>query len=147
MVSAGQSRRAALPFQQLLEFPDVSVGRPGPHVPQPPPSGEDGVIVGRPASSGVVEGVVRVASTVSEAQALQPGEVLVAPVTDVGWTPYFTLIAALVTDIGSSVSHGAVVAREYGLPCVVNTQGATRVLRTGDRVRVDGDRGTVTLLE
>ncbi|MBU2110266.1 MAG: pyruvate, water dikinase, partial [Actinobacteria bacterium] len=147
MVSAAQSRRAALPFQQLLEFPDVSVGRPVPHVPQPPPSGEDGVIVGRPASSGVVEGVVRVASTVSEAQALQPGEVLVAPVTDVGWTPYFTLIAALVTDIGSSVSHGAVVAREYGLPCVVNTQGATRVLRTGDRVRVDGDRGTVTLLE
>ena len=70
-----------------------------------------------------------------------------APVTDVGWTPYFTLIAALVTDIGSSVSHGAVVAREYGLPCVVNTQGATRVLRTGDRVRVDGDRGTVTILE
>ena len=103
--------------------------------------------MGRPASSGVVEGVVRVASTVSEAQALQAGEVLVAPVTDVGWTPYFTLIAALVTDIGSSVSHGAVVAREYGLPCVVNTQGATRVLRTGDRVRVDGDRGTVTLLD
>ncbi len=147
MVSAAQSRREALPFQQRLEFPDVSVGRPVPCVPQPPPSGEDGVIVGRPASSGVVEGVVRVASTVSEAQALQAGEVLVAPVTDVGWTPYFTLIAALVTDIGSSVSHGAVVAREYGLPCVVNTQGATRVLRTGDRVRVDGDRGTVTLLD
>ncbi|MDP3891895.1 PEP-utilizing enzyme, partial [Nocardioides sp.] len=107
---------------------------------------EDGVIVGRPACSGVVEGTVRVATTVAEAQELQPGEVLVAPVTDVGWTPYFTLIAALVTDIGSSVSHGAVVAREYGLPCVVNTQGATRVLRTGDRVRVDGDRGTVTIL-
>jgi rifampicin phosphotransferase len=104
------------------------------------------VIVGRPACSGVVEGSVRVAATVLEAQDLQPGEILVAPVTDVGWTPYFTLIAALVTDIGSSVSHGAVVAREYGLPCVVNTQGATRVLHTGDRVRVDGDRGTVTIL-
>ena len=104
------------------------------------------MIVGRPACSGVVEGTVRVATTIAEAQELQPGEILVAPVTDVGWTPYFTLIAALVTDIGSSVSHGAVVAREYGLPCVVNTQGATRVLRTGDRVRVDGDRGTVTIL-
>lgn len=146
MVAAAESRRAALPFQARLEFPDVSVGRPTPFTPQAPEGIEDGVIVGRPACSGVVEGSVRVAATVLEAQDLQPGEILVAPVTDVGWTPYFTLIAALVTDIGSSVSHGAVVAREYGLPCVVNTQGATRVLHTGDRVRVDGDRGTVTIL-
>ncbi|WP_028645128.1 PEP/pyruvate-binding domain-containing protein [Nocardioides sp. URHA0020] len=146
LVAAAQSRRTALPFQARLEFPDVTVGKPVPFRPQPPEGIEDGVIVGRPACSGVVEGAVRVATTIAEAQALQPGEILVAPVTDVGWTPYFTLIAALVTDIGSSVSHGAVVAREYGLPCVVNTQGATRVLRTGDRVRVDGDRGTVTIL-
>ncbi len=146
LVAAAEARRTALPFQARLEFPDVSVGKPVPFRPQPPEGIEDGVIVGRPASSGVVEGSVRVATTIAEAQALQPGEVLVAPVTDVGWTPYFTLIAALVTDIGSSVSHGAVVAREYGLPCVVNTQGATRVLRTGDLVRVDGDRGTVTIL-
>ncbi|MGB0101170.1 MAG: PEP/pyruvate-binding domain-containing protein [Nocardioides sp.] len=146
LVAQAESRRAALPFQARLEFPDVSVGKPVPFRPQPPTSAEDGVIVGRPACSGVVEGTVRVATTIAEAQQLQPGEILVAPVTDVGWTPYFTLIAALVTDIGSSVSHGAVVAREYGLPCVVNTQGATRVLRTGDVVRVDGDRGIVTLL-
>ena len=146
LVAAAESRRTALPFQARLEFPDVSVGKPVPFRPKPPEGIEDGVIVGRPASSGVAEGTVRVATTIAEAQDLQPGEILVAPVTDVGWTPYFTLIAALVTDIGSSVSHGAVVAREYGLPCVVNTQGATRVLRTGDRVRVDGDRGTVTLL-
>ncbi len=146
LVAAAEARRTALPYQARLEFPDVSVGRPVPFTPAPPQGMEDGVIVGRPACSGVVEGTVRVATTVTEAQALQPGEILVAPVTDVGWTPYFTLIAALVTDIGSSVSHGAVVAREYGLPCVVNTQGATRVLRTGDRVRVDGDRGTVTIL-
>mgnify|MGYP000044124562 CR=1 FL=1 len=147
LVEAARRRRDALPFQAALEFPDVSVGKPRPFVPEPVEAGEDGVIVGRPASSGVVEGTVRVALSVDEARALEPGEVLVAPVTDVGWTPYFTLIAALVTDIGSSVSHGAVVAREYGLPCVVNTQGASRALRTGDRVRVDGDRGTVTLLD
>ena len=90
---------------------------------------------------------MRVARSIVDAREVQPGEILVAPVTDVGWTPYFTVIAALVTDIGSSVSHGAVVAREYGLPCVVNTIDATRTLRTGDRVRVDGDRGVVTRLE
>ncbi|MEO5876751.1 MAG: PEP/pyruvate-binding domain-containing protein [Streptosporangiaceae bacterium] len=146
LIDRAGARRAALPFQARLEFPDVSVGRPVPTRPKPPEATEDGVIVGRSACGGVVEGTVRVATTITQAQELQPGEILVAPVTDVGWTPYFTLISALVTDIGSSVSHGAVVAREYGLPCVVNTQGATRVLHTGDRVRVDGDRGTVTLL-
>lgn len=145
LVRAGEVRRTALPFQAKLEFPDVAVGRPTPFRP-PAPEVSDGVIVGRPACSGVAEGIVRVATTIAEAQHLLPGEILVAPVTDVGWTPYFTLIAALVTDIGSSVSHGAVVAREYGLPCVVNTLGASRVLRTGDRVRVDGDRGTVEIL-
>ena len=146
LVAQARARREALAFQSRLEFPDVSVGKPVPARPQVPEA-TDGVIIGRPACSGVVEGTVRVATTVAEATALQPGEILVAPVTDVGWTPYFTLIAALVTDIGSSVSHGAVVAREYGLPCVVNTQGASKLLRTGDRVRVDGDRGTVTLLD
>lgn len=146
LVARAEARRAALPFQARLEFPDISVGQPLPIRHHPTEGIEDGVITGRPASSGVVEGTVRVATTVAEAGALEVGEILVAPVTDVGWTPYFTLIAALVTDIGSSVSHGAVVAREFGLPCVVNTQIATRQLRTGDRVRVDGGLGTVTVL-
>ncbi|MBB1025385.1 pyruvate, water dikinase [Dietzia sp. DQ12-76] len=90
---------------------------------------------------------MRVARSILDAREVRSGEILVAPVTDVGWTPYFTVIAALVTDIGSSVSHGAVVAREYGLPCVVNTLVATQTLRTGDLVRVDGDRGVVTRLD
>ncbi len=82
----------------------------------------------------------------TDAAALEPGEILVTPITDIGWTPYFSLIGGLVTDLGSSVSHGAVIAREYGLPCVVNTRQATHVLHTGDRVRLDGDTGCVTLL-
>lgn len=146
LVSGARQRRDALAFQAALEFDDVSVGRPTPVI-RTATSPADGQIVGRPAGRGSVEGVVRVARSVVEARDLLPGEILVAPVTDVGWTPYFAVIAALVTDIGSSVSHGAVVAREYGLPCVVNTLVATRVLRTGDRVCVDGDRGLVTLLD
>ncbi|MGC4961342.1 PEP/pyruvate-binding domain-containing protein [Gordonia sp. DT101] len=146
LVHSAVKRREALAFQDSLEFDDVSVGRPSPLV-TPPQRGDTGdQIVGRPAGRGTVEGVVRVAKSIVDARELRRGEILVAPVTDVGWTPYFTVIAALVTDIGSSVSHGAVVAREYGLPCVVNTLVATQVLETGDRVRVDGDRGLVSRL-
>jgi len=71
----------------------------------------------------------------------------VTPITDIGWTPYFSLIGGLVTDLGSSVSHGAVIAREYGLPCVVNTRQGTHFLQSGNRVRLDGDTGCVTLLD
>ena len=77
---------------------------------------------------------------------LVKGEILVAPITDVAWTPYFSVIAGLATDIGSSVSHGAVIAREYGLPAVVNLRSATTQFRTGDRVRLDGGKGTLELV-
>ena len=63
-----------------------------------------------------------------------------------GWTPYFSLIAGLATDTGSAVSHGAVIAREYGLPCIVNLQLATSSFKTGDRVRLDADTGVLTRL-
>jgi pyruvate,water dikinase len=147
LVQSAVKRREALAFQNSLEFDDVSVGRPVPLIARPQVGVTGDQIIGRPASRGTVEGVVRVAKSIVDARDVQRGEILVAPVTDVGWTPYFTVIAALVTDIGSSVSHGAVVAREYGLPCVVNTLVATQSLRTGDRVRVDGDRGVVTRLD
>ncbi|MCP4842490.1 MAG: pyruvate, water dikinase [Halieaceae bacterium] len=93
-----------------------------------------------------MEGVARVAHTLAEAAALLPGEILVTPITDIGWTPYFSLIGGLVTDLGSAVSHGAVIAREYGLPCVVNTREGTVYLQTGDRIRLDGDKGVVEKL-
>lgn len=86
----------------------------------------------RPASRGVVEGIARVAHTLAEAAHLQPGEILVTPITHIGWTPYFSLIGGLVTDLGGFASHSAVIAREYGLPCVVNTCEGTRFLRAGN---------------
>jgi pyruvate,water dikinase len=75
--------------------------------------------------------------------ALEPGEILVVHTTDVGWTPLFLVAAGVVTELGGPLSHAAVVAREFGVPSVVNVPDVTRVLRTGDIVRVDGDRGTV----
>jgi pyruvate,water dikinase len=144
-VERALARREALAYQQRFEFPEISVGIPAPLEVRTIDTSE-GVLRGRPASRGVVEGVARVAHTLAEAAELQPGEILITPITDIGWTPYFSLIGGLVTDLGSAVSHGAVIAREYGLPCVVNTRDGTRFFRTGDRIRLDGDKGIVEAL-
>ena len=140
------ARRSALDFQQNLSFPDISIGHPEPIDPESIVGSETDFIQGRPASRGTAEGFVRVAHNIEEAALLRPEEILITPITDIGWTPYFSLISGLVTDLGSSVSHGAVIAREYGLPCVVNTRCATRVCKTGDRVSIDGGLGTIALI-
>jgi pyruvate,water dikinase len=94
----------------------------------------------------VVEGPVRVLAEASEGNQLRRGEVLVTTVTNVGWTPLFTRLGAVVTDVGAPLSHAAIVARELGIPAVVGCGNATMRLHTGDRVRVDGSAGTVQLL-
>ena len=101
---------------------------------------------GFPGSAGVVEGVVRVLTDAADGDQLRPGEVLVTTVTNVGWTPLFPRLAAVVTDVGAPLSHAAIVARELGIPAVVGCGNATMRLRTGDRVRVDGSAGTVAVL-
>jgi pyruvate,water dikinase len=110
------------------------------------PAAPDGTVSGFPGASGVVEGVVRVLRSADEGDRLQPGEILVTTVTNIGWTPLFPRAAAVVTDVGAPLSHAAIVARELGVPAVVGCGNATSVLRTGDRVRVDGGRGTVEVL-
>ena len=136
------SRREVLDYQMPLHFPQVFRDRPEPLRPRAV-TDDDGALVGKPVSRGVVTGHARVVETLEQAAAIEAGEILIAPVTDVGWTPYFSLIAGLATDVGSAVSHGAVVAREYGLPAVVNLRAATSRFRTGDLVTLDGDRGTL----
>ncbi len=101
---------------------------------------------GFPGSSGIVEGLVRVLSSAVDDEALQPGEVLVTAITNVGWTPLFPRAAAVITDVGAPLSHAAIVARELGIPAVVGCGNATMRLATGDRVRVDGTAGTVEIL-
>ena len=98
------------------------------------------------ASPGVVEGVVRVLRHENELAELQPGEILVAAITAPSWASAFSVVGAVVTDIGGLMSHAAIVCREYGMPAVVSTGFATSRLKTGQRVRVDGHKGTVTLL-
>jgi pyruvate,water dikinase len=137
-------RRDVLEYQMPLHFEQVFRDRPEP-LRLEPIEGADGALVGKPVSRGTVTGRARVVETLEEAAALEAGEILIAPITDVGWTPYFSLIGGLATDVGSAVSHGAVVAREYGLPAVVNLRVATSRFRTGDLVTLDGDRGTLKL--
>jgi len=103
-------------------------------------------IHGFAASNGVVEGPARLVKSVQEISRLQPGDILVCQVTNPTWTPVFQKIAAAVSDIGGSMSHAAIVAREFGLPAVVGTGNATARIRDGQRIRVDGGRGVVTLL-
>lgn len=124
--------------------PPVFVGAPPPVVPVTVPAGD--VWSGVAASPGVVTGVARVLRDPADGASLKPGEVLVTPVADVGWTPLFLTATAVVTELGGALSHAALVAREYGVPAVVNVAGVTRVIRTGDRVRVDGDRGVIERL-
>jgi len=104
-------------------------------------------IKGFAASSGVAEGVARVVKSVDEIGRLRQGDILVCQVTNPTWAPIFQKIAAAVSDIGGSMSHAAIVAREFGLPAVVGTGTATQKIRDGQRVRVDGGRGVVTLLD
>jgi pyruvate,water dikinase len=109
-------------------------------------SGGEGEVSGYAASPGVVEGPARVVRSIDEIGTVQAGEVLVCSVTAPSWGPVFPKIAAAVSDIGGMMSHAAIVAREYGLPAVVGTGNATSAIKTGDRLRVDGDNGTVTIL-
>jgi pyruvate,water dikinase len=104
----------------------------------------EGSLSGTAASSGAVTGVARVILDPVGAH-LDPGEILVAPSTDPGWTPLFLTAGGLVMEMGGANSHGAVVAREYGIPAVVAVADATHRIRTGQRIRVDGTAGVVTL--
>jgi pyruvate,water dikinase len=118
------------------------------NIPAHPPAPSTGdVIEGKAGSAGCAEGIVQRIDSPDEGDRLQAGEILVARTTNVGWTPIFPRAGAVVTDIGSSLSHAAIVARELGIPAVVGCSDATIRLKTGDRVRVDGGRGTVEILE
>jgi pyruvate,water dikinase len=104
------------------------------------------IVHGIGASAGVIEGRVRVISDPGEAS-MEPGEILVAHTTDPSWASVLFLSSALVVDVGGVLSHAAVIARELGVPCIVNTKVGTKVLRSGDLCRVDGSTGRVEVLE
>lgn len=109
--------------------------------------GRDDTITGVPGCPGTAEGRARVLLSPNDPSALQPGEILIAPITDPSWTPLFVAAAAVVVDVGAPFSHAAIVSRELGIPCVVSATDATRRITDGSLVRVDGGTGEVTVLE
>ncbi|MDD2554485.1 MAG: phosphoenolpyruvate synthase, partial [Desulfotomaculaceae bacterium] len=127
------------PTRAITSEGEIIIAKPGAHVPP-------GALAGSPVSAGKAEGRARVILKLGEAK-MDKGDILVAPYTDPAWTPLFPLAAGLVTEVGGLMTHGAVVAREYGIPAVVGVEEATRKIRDGQKIRVDGARGFVEILE
>jgi pyruvate,water dikinase len=143
------ARRAEHEKNKSITLPEVIVGRFDPDRPRPQAEtayeGAD-VLHGVAASAGMATGRARVLLRADTEEQVQAGEILVAPFTDPGWTPYFVPAVGIVTDQGGLLSHGSIIAREYGIPAVVNVPGATKIIQTGQTLRVDGNRGIVTIL-
>ena len=135
----GTATKTALdfPYNSLWGFPDKFYR-------EPPKT--TGAILGLAASPGVVEGPARYVASLDEFDRVKEGEILVCQMTNPAWVVLFTKIVGLVTDAGGTVSHPAVVSREFGIPAVVGTSNATERIRTGDRVRVNGSTGIVEIL-
>jgi pyruvate,water dikinase len=144
LLSLAIRRRKAYAIQEELSFDDTYIGKPVANVFDG--YDKDGVMKGVPVSNGECEGIVHIVYNAEDANRLKKGEIMVAKFTDIGWSPYYSIISGLITEIGSSLSHGAVVAREYGLPTIVNVKAATKVLKNGDRIRMNATKGTVMLI-
>jgi pyruvate,water dikinase len=106
----------------------------------------ENIIMGSPVSSGVIEGRAKVVHNPDNAN-LKKGDIIVVPFTDPGWTPLFISAAGLVMEVGGLMTHGAVVAREYGIPAVVGVNKATEIIKDGEKIRVDGDLGTIEKID
>jgi len=136
-------------YEKNLKFtpPPVVIGRFDPSV-RDWPAADAGAecLQGTPVFPGIIIGPARVILRTNDHEQVLPGEILIAPFTDPAWTPYFVTAAGVVMDQGGILSHGSIVAREYGLPAVTNVGVATRLIRTGDLVQVDGNRGRVTIV-
>jgi len=140
-------RKALAREYEKTDIPAMFVGNPEPVTSNQAPADGPSTLEGLGASPGVVEGRCRVIVDPATSSPVEPGEIVVCHTTDPSWVGQFLLAAALVIDIGGPLSHGSIVARELGVPCVINTLSGTAQLRTGDIVRVDGSAGTVEVLE
>ncbi len=144
IVKKAMKRRRLYPVQCSLKFEEVYCGKPIPIKEDEDMTGKTS-LKGLPVSTGIVTGKARIIKSIEDANKLKDGEIMVASCTDVGWTPYYCVAAGLITEIGSCLSHGVVVAREYGLPTVVNVRSAMNAIKDGDVITMDGETGIITI--
>jgi pyruvate,water dikinase len=141
-------RRAEYDKNSLATPPDVVFGRFDPDNYVPDAIDEHTQeLKGLGVSPGIATGKARVILRADTEEQLLGGEILVAPFTDPGWTPYFVPASAIVMDEGGVISHGSIIAREYGIPAVVNVGSATKIIKTGQKIQVDGNNGVVRILQ
>ncbi|XP_078066727.1 rifampicin phosphotransferase-like isoform X2 [Mustelus asterias] len=148
MISKAQRRRRLLGKQMGLQFKEMNIGKPVPvEQYQSEACGRQIILQGMTVSQGTVKGTACVMKTIMDTDRIQQGDILIVTSTDIGWSPYFPLLGGLVTEIGGLLSHGAVVAREYGLPCIVSCRNATSLFKSGDTVILSGKNGYVQKVE
>ncbi|XP_071036678.1 rifampicin phosphotransferase isoform X5 [Parasteatoda tepidariorum] len=144
VIARASQRRKRFAITSEYRFPEIMKG-----IPKPMEYSTEDIVIneinfsmkGIPVSQGVVKGFVRKAMTLDEAAHIKPGEILLTYSTDICWSPYFPYLAGVVTELGGLISHGAVVSREYGIPCIAGLHGATKHFQTGDYVILDGNKG------
>ncbi|KAL3866324.1 hypothetical protein ACJMK2_043631 [Sinanodonta woodiana] len=148
LIRKSRKRRNISQALMLYSFKKVNYGAPIPLIMDVEISGSQTFEGhGMPVSRGIVTGRACVIKDISEVGQIRQGDILICLFTDVGWTPYFPLLSGLVTEIGGLLSHGAVVAREYGLPCIVCMSNATKLFKTGDIVKLNATEGKLCKIE
>ncbi len=144
LIKKAMKRRRLYPIQCSLKFEEVYCGKPVPIKEELQAENVDS-LQGVPASPGVVKGRAKLVHSVEEASNLKEGEIMVVACTDVGWTPYYCLASGLITEIGSCLSHGVVVAREYGLPTIVSAHNVMNSIHDGDFLTMNGGTGAIQI--
>ncbi|GAB6029207.1 hypothetical protein CHUAL_004978 [Chamberlinius hualienensis] len=150
LLRRAKQRQKWFSYMDKLDFPEMITGLPKPiNRANENISAADveAIIKGVPVSHGVIEAKARVVTSFHSVNTIQPGEILITHATDIGWSPYFPMLAGVVTEIGGLISHGAVVAREFGLPCIVGVDNATKLFQSGDLVRLNATEGTIMKLK
>ena len=152
LVRKAVRRRQLFASWDKVQFPEVISGNPV-HIEKKMLAEEkqenegSAMVTGTPACPGRVTGLAKVVMHISDAGRIQPGDILITHSTDIGWSPYFPILSGVVTELGGLISHGAVVAREYGLPCLVGVAGATKLFQDGDMVTVDAIKGVLSKVD
>ena len=140
-----ENRKFTDSLARVSQLPSIFDSR-GMIIRPPIKASKKGVVVGTPISAGIARGPIKILHAADEKPFLK-GDILVARATDPGWTPLFVSASAVILEIGGVLQHGALVAREYGLPCVAGVENATELWKDGDLVEVDGMAGTIRLVK